>query len=143
MLNVTSGGAAAYSPGLRLQALGSSLQAPLGSRRPCARRRFYGGSTPRRSSISTMIQAASAFSGDDLQCLKAERLRAEQAQAAAGEDLQWATAAMLTREELAEQLSALTAKASATPVTASIFYLDVEPSELLGYRGAADPGGST
>ena len=90
-----------------------------------------------------MIQAASAFSGDDLQRLKAERLRAEQAQAAAGEDLQWATAAMLTREELAEKLSAITAKASATPVTASIFYLDVEPSELLGYRGAAEPGSST
>ncbi len=32
---------------------------------------------------------------------------------------------MLTREELAEQLSALTAKASATPVTAPVFYLDL------------------
>ena len=31
---------------------------------------------------------------------------------------------MLTREELAEQLSALTAKASATPVTAPV-YLDL------------------
>ena len=91
--------------------------------------------TFRRSSISTMIQQASAFCGDDLQRLKTERLKTEQAQAAAGEDLQWATAAMLTREELAEKLSAITAKASAIQTTASTFYLEVEPSELFGSPG--------
>ena len=47
---------------------------------PPARKQLYAGqfNAPRRSSISTIIQAATAISGDDLQRLKAERLRAEQ-----------------------------------------------------------------
>ena len=51
------------------------------------------------------------------------------------EDVQWANAATLSREQLAEKMSAINVKTSAATMTASNFYLD-DPKEMIARTSA-------
>ena len=51
------------------------------------------------------------------------------------EDLQWANASTLSREQLAEKMSAINVKTSAATLTASNFYLD-DPKEMIARTSA-------
>ena len=51
------------------------------------------------------------------------------------EDVQWANAATLSREQLAEKMSAINVQTSAATITASNFYLD-DPKEMIARTSA-------